>query len=94
MGGGLENMSCVVAGLQGRALLWDRKQMQVVGKGPGGVSTVETGDVSPKWVVRHRHLWLRLATSPGQHRVLASILMGILTGNVTRGSGSPTAPGP
>ena len=43
MGGGLrvENMSCVVAGLQGRALLWDRKRMQVVGKGPGGVSTVE-----------------------------------------------------
>ena len=60
MGGGLENVSCVVAGLQGRALLWDRKRMQVVGKGPGGVSTVETGDVSPKWVVRHRHLWLSL----------------------------------
>ena len=37
---------------------------------------------------------LRLATSPGQHRVLTSILVGILTGNVTHGSSSPTALGP
>ena len=37
---------------------------------------------------------LRLAMSPGQHRVLASILVGILMGNMTRGSGSPTALGP
>ena len=32
---------------------------------------------------------LRLGTSPGLRRVLASILVGILVGNVTRGSGSP-----
>jgi len=30
-----------------------------------------------------------LGTSPGLRRVLASILVGILVGNVTRGSGSP-----
>ena len=32
---------------------------------------------------------LRLSTSPSLRRVLASILVGILMGNVTRGSGSP-----
>ena len=32
---------------------------------------------------------LRLGTSPGLRWVLASILVGILVGNVTRGSGSP-----
>jgi hypothetical protein len=37
---------------------------------------------------------IRHGTSPGQHRVLASILVGILVGNVTHGSGSPADPGP
>ena len=32
---------------------------------------------------------LRLSTSPGLRWVLASILVGILVGNMTRGSGSP-----
>ena len=33
--------------------------------------------------------WIRLGTSPGFPRVLMSILVGILVGHVTRGSGYP-----
>ena len=62
--------------------------------GLGAPSNIQTMSGKDKRGKKSHQSYVRLATSLGQHRVLASILVGILTGNVTRGSGSPTAPGP
>ena len=37
----------------------------------------------------HVQTWIGLGMSPGLQQVLTSILMGILMGNMTHGSGSP-----